>query len=337
MWDVGRAAGVSQATVSLVLNDAKKSRVSPETRQRVRHAIKALGYRTNATAKALRERNAELVGFIGDEVASTPFSGEVIEGAQERAWQDGYLLMVVNTGGKAELEEAAVQQMQAHQVRRFIYASMCNRLVRLPEALEGFDVVILNAADSDGRTRCVAPDEVRGGREATEHLIAVGHRRIGFINVETLESGLPAATGRHEGFRQAIEQAGLDFDPQLVRFGGGGPMEGYDHAAALMDLREPPTAIFCGNDRTAWGAYQALQERGLSIPGDVSIIGFDNQDTLAPFLRPALTTMNLPFREMGSVAVDLLLSGGGDGDSTQTLLHCGLVQRDSVKSFEEMS
>lgn len=337
MWDVARAAGVSQATVSIVLKGDPGSRVSAATVERVNDAVAALGYRPNATAKALRERVAELVGFIGDEVASAPFSGEIVEGAQERAWQDGQLLLVVNTGGRGDLEQAAVEQMLSHQVRRFIYASMYNRPVTLPPSLKGQEVVILNAIDPSETTWSVSPDEVDGGRAATQRLIDAGHRRIAMIDIETLESRLPAAVGRYEGYLAALEAAGLPAHPELVRFGAGSYEHGFEHAGALMDLPTPPTAIFCANDRTAWGAYQALTERGLRIPHDVSIVGFDNQETVAPFLRPALTTMNLPFRDMGWAAADLLLTGGAarKGKARMMRLRCELVERDSVATPRE--
>lgn len=337
MWDVARAAGVSQATVSIVLKGDPGSRVSAATVRRVKDAVNTLGYRPNATAKALRERVAELVGFIGDEVASAPFAGEIVEGAQERAWQDGQLLLVVNTGGRRDLEQAAVEQMLSHQVRRFIYASMYNRPVDLPPSLRDEEVVILNAIDPSEATWSVSPDEVEGGRAATQRLIDAGHTRIAMIDIETLESRLPAAVGRYEGYVTALEAAGLVVDPELVRFGGGSPEHGFEHTGALLDLPTPPTAIFCANDRTAWGAYQALHARGLRIPEDVSIVGFDNQETLAPFLRPALTTMNLPFRDMGWAATDLLLTGGAAprGTARAIRLRCELVERHSVAAPQE--
>jgi LacI family transcriptional regulator len=345
MWDVARAAGVSQATVSLVLNGARGSRVSDATRKRVREAVQRLGYRTNATAKALREGAAGIIGFIGDQVASSPFAGAIVEGAQQRAWEDGQLLMVINTSGDAGLEAAAAEQMLSHQVQRFVYASMYNRPIEVPELLRDRDVVVLNAINPSGHHPSVSPDEVGGGRAATEHLLARGHRRIAMIDIQTLDSGLPAAVGRHEGYRAALEDAGIDVDPSIVRFGGGGPDDGYEHALALFadhDLRDAatPTAMFCANDRTAWGAYQALSELGLRIPEDVSVVGFDNQEELAPFLRPGLTTMNLPFREMGHLAVELLLGDDAPRGSRQRaadarFVPCELVERDSVAAPKE--
>lgn len=338
MWDVAKLAGVSQAAVSLVLNGAGASRVSAATQDRVRDAVKSLGYRTNATAKALRDGVAELLGFIGDKVASAPFAGKIVEGAQERAWQDGQLMLVVNTGGAEDIEHTAIEQMLSHQVRRFVYASMYNRPVRIPDALRGSDVVVLNAIDPTNTVWSVSPDEVDGGKAATTHLIEAGHRRIAMINIETLESGLPAAVGRYAGYSAALGEAGIAVDPSLVRFGQGSPEHGFQYARELMLDGEPPTAIFCANDRTAWGAYEALHDLGLRVPDDVSIIGFDNQETLAPFLHPALTTMNLPFRDMGWTAADLLLTGGATRTSEgpkMLLLRCDLVIRASVDSPKE--
>lgn len=337
MWDVARAAGVSQATVSLALRGNGGSRVSEETAARIRRIAEEIGYRANATARALRDGHSEMIGLIGDQVASAPFAGRIVEGAQDRAWQDDQLLIIANTEGSTELEQAAIEQLLSHQVRRFIYASMYNRTVTVPESLAGYDVVVLNALDPSGETWSVSPDEVRGGREATAHLVAAGHERIGFINIETLESGLPAAVGRHDGYLEALADAHLPADPTLIRFGTGSTPDGYTFTRELMALDDPPTAIFCANDRTAWGAYQALSELGAKVPDDVSIVGFDNQDVLAPFLRPTLTTMNLPFREMGWRAVELLLSGEsvrttGNAGHRTVHLHCELVERESVRA-----
>ena len=341
MWDVARAAGVSQATVSLVVNGARGSRVSDATRERVHDAVKSLGYRPNATAKALREGAAGIIGFIGDQVASSPFAGAIVEGAQERAWEDGQLLMVVNTSGDSGLESTAAEQMLSHQVQRFVYASMYNRPVEVPDALRDREVVVLNALNPSGRHPSVSPDEVGGGRAATDHLLAAGHRRIAMIDIETIESGLPAAVGRYDGYREALDAAGIPVDPSIVRFGGGGPDEGFQHAMDIFAGARPgdpatPTAVFCANDRTAWGAYQALTELGLRIPADVSVVGFDNQEELAPFLRPGLTTMDLPFRRMGHHAVDLLLGGHARRSprarkpAPAVLVPCPLVERGSV-------
>lgn len=334
MHDVAAAAGVSQATVSLVLNSASGSRFSENTRQKVRDAVNRLGYRTNAHAKTLREGVAGMIGFIGDTVATTPFAGAIIEGAQQRAWEDGLLLLTVNTGGDKELEAASLDTMLSYRVAGVVYAGMYHRRLDVPEALTGVRSVVLNSQDRAGRVASVAPDEVTGGYSATQRLLQAGHSRIALINIESLESGLPAAVGRYDGYRKALEEAGLELNPDLVRFGTGGEEDGYKYAMELLTSSNPPTAIFCANDRGAWGAYQAVSDLRLSIPRDVSIVGFDNQATLAPFLRPGLTTFELPFVAMGRRAVELILQDA-EPDGRVELMDCPLIERNSVTHPKE--
>lgn len=329
MNDVAAAVGVSQATVSLVLNNAGGSRVAESTRRRVLDAANTLGYRPNAAAKTLRDGTAGLIGFVGDVVASSPFAGRIVEGAQARAWDDGMLLLTVNTGGDLHIEAAAIDSLLSHRVAGIVYASMYHRKLQVPEALADIPTVVLNSEDASGHARAVVPDEFAGGRQATEILLDAGHRRVAMINIATLASRLPAAVERYAGYCSALDDAGIAVDPSLVLEGDGDPRLGYDHTLTLMSRAEPPTAIFCANDRTAWGAYQALESLGLKVPRDVSIVGFDNQETLAPHLRPGLTTLELPFVAMGRRAVDILLddlvlAGGPDR------IGCPVITRESV-------
>ena len=329
MHQVAAAAGVSQATVSLVLNKTGGSRVAESTRRRVLQAVEELGYRPNAAAKTLRDGTAGLIGFVGDVVASSPFAGRIVEGAQARAWDDGMLLLTVNTGGDPRIEAAAIESLLSHRVAGIVYASMYHRRLQVPDVLDDVPTVVLNSEDASGRARAVVPDEHAGGRQATELLLDAGHRRIAMINIATVASGLPAAVERHQGYRDALQDAGFPIDPSLVREGDGNPQAGYDHTIALMSLAAPPTAIFCANDRTAWGAYQALESLGLRVPSDVSIVGFDNQETLAPFLRPGLTTLELPFVAMGRRAVDILLDDAVQADGPEHI-GCPILTRGSV-------
>ncbi|UVJ39963.1 LacI family DNA-binding transcriptional regulator [Arthrobacter sp. CJ23] len=329
MHDVAAAAGVSQATVSLVLNDAGGARFSEETRQRVHQAAVQLGYRTNAHAKVLRDGVAGMIGFVGDSVATTPFAGKIIEGAQARAWEAGLLLLTVNTAGDRDLEAASLEAMLSYKVAGVVYASMFHRIVDVPPVLGEVPAVVLNSQDRAGRFPSIAPSEELGGYTATRTLIDAGHRRIAFINIGRVEDGLPAVVGRLAGYRRALEEAGLPALPALYKTGDGHEDGGYRNTLELMAGPTPPTAIFCGNDRTAWGAYQALATLGLGIPGDVSVVGFDNQESLAPHLRPGLTTLELPLLEMGRRAVELILDGAEATGRTE-LLECPLIERDSV-------
>lgn len=334
MHDVASLAGVSQATVSLVLNDVDGGRFTEETRAKVESAVRSLGYRPNAHARVLREGVAGMIGFIGDSVATAPFSGMIIAGAQERAWEAGMLVLTVDTSGDKGIEAASIEAMLSYSVAGVVYAGMYNRYLEVPEVLAGSRAVVLNSHDASGSLPSVAPDEEGGGYTATKALLDAGHRRIGLINIETLDSGLPAAVGRYEGYVRALTEAGLGADADIIRFGLGSEEHGYEHAVGLISSAHPPTALFCANDRTALGAYQAARERGLRIPEDLSIVGFDNQELLAPLLRPGLTTLELPFKAMGRRAVEIILEDG-EQDGRVELFECPLVERGSVKELKE--
>jgi LacI family transcriptional regulator len=170
---------------------------------------------------------------------------------------------------------------------------------------------------------------VSGGRTATEVLLRKGHRRVGFIN---LGPGVPAAAGRLEGHKRALEAHGVAFDDSLVRYGDGTACGGYRCAVEIMRSTDPPTAIFCGNDPTAMGAYEALKESGLRIPDDVAVVGFDNQEIIAAQLRPALSTVALPHYEMGRWAVGHLIEQDEHRKATpkRHAIGCPYVERESV-------
>jgi LacI family transcriptional regulator len=331
MWEVAERAGVSQATVSLVLNNAPSNRVTDATRTRVMEAVQELGYRTNAFAKSLRSGESGIIGFISDEVASAPFAGKLLKGAQLLAWQNGHVILSVDTYNTAELEAAAIEMMLSYRVQGVVYASMYHRVVDIPEALRDVPTVVVNARDRAGRVHSVFPDEERGGYDATRALIDAGHRRIAMINIQSPQSDLPAGIGRLAGYRRALDEANIAEDPRLLRFGTGVVEDGLELTADLMGQETPPTAIFCGNDRTAWGAYRALETLGLHAPTDCSIIGFDNQETIAPFLDPGLTTMELPYEQMARRAIELLLDNA-DQKPSQNPIECSLISRGSVAS-----
>lgn len=328
MQDVADAAQVSQTTVSFVLNNRADANITQETRQRVLSATTRLGYRPNAMARALRQGTSSMLGFVTDEIATTPFAGLIVRGAQDVAWQYRRILTLVNTSHQSELEQEALGALLQHQVDAIILATMSHSEIVLPPMLHGFPVVLVNAFTASDNVACVVPDEVRGGREATQHLMARGHRRIGVIN--NLDQAV-AAPLRIEGYQQALKAAGVAFDAALVlHVAGGGQQEaGFEGAMDLLQRPLRPTALFCLNDRAAMGAYEAAQLLGLRVPQDVSIIGFDNQEVIAAHLRPTLTTMQLPHYEMGRWGAQALL-GGQTLPHGRALLHCPLVERASV-------
>jgi LacI family transcriptional regulator len=327
--DVARLAGVSPTTVSFVLNDVAGSGISEATKERVRASARKLRYRPNATARLLRTDRSHAIGFVTGEIASTPFAGDVVEGAQEAAWEAGKILMIVNTGENRGIEEAAVGMMLERRVEGIIHASMYHRAVEPPADSREVPTVLLNCYSEDGLWASVVPDEVSGGHRATEVLLGKGHERVGFINLDPI---LPAANGRLRGYKQALGARELPFDDSLVTNGDGTASSGYRLAAELTRMPNPPTALFCGTDQTAMGAYEALKERGLRIPEDVAVVGFDNQELIAAHLRPALSTVALPHYAMGRWAVNHLIDQA-ECDNTTPVRHvidCPYVERESV-------
>jgi LacI family transcriptional regulator len=304
MQDVARLAGVSQTTVSFVVNDTPNANIPQETRERVLAAVKELGYRPNAIARGLRARSTETIGFISDEVATTPYAGQIIQGAQDLAWQYQKVLLLISTGGHRDMKQAAIDIMLDRQVDGILYATMYHRPAHPPEAIHQLPAVLLDCFVADGSLPSVVPDEVGGGRLATTYLLDKGHRRIGYLNNV---DPIPATAGRLEGYRQALAHYDVPFDESLVYSAKSDSAGGYDGTMALMQRSDRPTALFCFTDRMAMGAYDALRQLGLAIPGDVAVVGFDNIELIAAHLYPPLTTVALPHYEMGQWAVQHLI------------------------------
>ncbi|GAB2718722.1 LacI family DNA-binding transcriptional regulator [Streptomyces bullii] len=332
--DVAAAAGVSTTTVSHILNEVEGKRINPETRQRVLETARKLGYAPNGLARGLRLNRSNTFGFVSDQIATTPHAGRIILGAQEEAAKHGLLLLMLNTGGDSELERKEIDLLLQRQVDGVLYASMYHRVVSVPERLRSVPTVLLDARTDDPTVPSVVPDEVQGGWTAVSELIRHGHRRIGFINNV---DDIPATHGRLEGYRRALAEAGIAEDRRLVVSEISDAAGGYRAALRLLRATPRPTALFCFADRMAMGAYHAVAELGLSIPGDLSVIGFDNQELICDGMFPGLTTVALPHYEMGARAVAQLLAltgapGQEVGPAAQEKLPCPLVARASVAS-----
>ncbi len=330
--DVAKSAGVSFKTVSRVLND--ETTVRPATRQRVLDAMEALDYTPHHTARQMRTRQSNTIGFISDEIATSPFAVDIVKGAQNEAWRNGMLLLVVNTERDRQHEADAIATLLERRVEGIVYAAMFHRFVEPNDRLRQVPAVLIDCFGPNGTYHAVVPDEEQGGHLATRTLIDHGHRRIGFVNLDPVASAA-AAAGRLAGYRRALSEAGLAFDPGLVRHASTAPDQGYVLTAELLELEQRPTALFCGNDRMAAGAYCAIYERGLRIPSDVAVIGYDDQEEIAAYLMPALTTIALPHQAMGRWGVQRLLELIAAGDELPRVapphrLTCPLVIRDSV-------
>jgi LacI family transcriptional regulator len=346
MTDVAKAAGVSQSTVSMVLNNVTGARLSDTTRARVLGVAVELGYRLPRRAglagapelvDPAPRRN--LIGYLVDEISTSPHPVVSVDGARDAAWSHGCVLSVCVTRSNVDQEAAAIAILTSHpQLLGVVYSTIFTRAAQVPEALRGVPTVLLNCHDEAGRWPTVVPGEVGGGHSATEHLIAMGHSRIGFINGEPW---MEAAKDRLKGYRRALATADLPFDPDLVRDGDWMSGGGYDGTLALMALPRPPTAIFCANDLMAIGALEALAKLGRRVPEDVSVMGYDDQE-MSRHTHPPLTTMVLPNYEMGHVAVETLLAevggpAGAGGDEARRpqrrsliKIDCPLVARNTV-------
>jgi len=327
MAELARAAGVSMATASRALSDHPK--VAPATRARVQAVASDLGYVHNSVARTLRTNRSYTLGLVSDQIATTPYAGRIILGAQEAAARQGWLLLLLNSGGDPQLERREIQTLLQRQVDGLLYAAMYHQVVTPPAALAEVPSVLLDARSDDASLPSVVPDEVGGARAAVAELLRHGHRRIGFV---THGDDIPATHGRLRGYQEALLAAGVPVDPSLVAVGPSTPQGGYPAALALLDRPDRPSALFCFNDRMAMGAYQAAAALGLRVPEDVSVIGFDNQESVADALRPGLTTMALPHYEMGVWAVEVVLARVHDAAAPveHAVLPCPLVVRESV-------
>lgn len=333
MRDVARAAGVSQTTVSFVINDVPDAHIPQATRKRVWAAVERLGYRPNAIARGLRRDTTDTIGFVSDEVATTPFSGRMILGAQDAAWERGKLLLLVNTAGDPAVESRGLATLVDHHVDGIVYATMCHRLLEPGRQLHEVPAVLLDAEAADASLPSVVPDEESAAFAATSVMLDAGRRRIGFLNSS---DPTPAASGRLAGYRRALQARGLPFDESLVRSCRAVQGGGYHATRALLGADDPPTALLCFNDQIAMGAYQALFDSNLDVPGDTAVVGFDDHELIAPCLRPALSTVALPHYEMGRWAVEHLLQlieGSTPDRGTPVVQHrmsCRYVARASV-------
>ena len=327
--DVARQAGLSKSAASMILNDRPGTRLSMEAHERVHAAAAALGYRPNGLARGLWTGKTQTIGFISDHVATTRFAGGLIKGALDAAEAAGHVLLVLETGGEPAGASDAVAAVLERQVDGIVLASLRSRELFAPEIPTDTPVVMLNAT-SDRHPVSVMPDELVGGRSAVKLLIDNGHREgIALIgHSDAAERGVFRSTAiarRVEGIRTAMAEHGLVFVAEESSWLWE-PEEGYDATNRLLMHHRDVRALVCMNDRLAFGAYQALSDAGRSVPNDVSVVSFDN-DELASYLRPGLTTIALPHEAMGSAAVELLLSKAPAGE---TLIAMPVVERASI-------
>lgn len=318
--DVAKLAGVSRSAVSLVLNGRGDGNVARESQDRIRDAAAALNYTPNAIAVSLRNRRSRVIGIVSDEVVTSPFDGNIIAGADAVARTHGFVTVVMDTESDETRDEGAVATLLDRQVDGLMYITVGLRPLHVPLNMLQVPSVLANCFDDrpGSGVPAVIPDEVRGGREAATHLLDLGHRDIAFLAGDSLT---PAAPRRIQGHREAFEAVGLPVPPGRILQVGWDIDTGFHGAMKLLDgvaAAERPSAIVCANDRLAIGVVLAANRLGLSIPQDLSVMGYDNEFRIASTMVPALTTMALPLREMGAAAMTGLLRELGQVHGTES-------------------
>lgn len=332
--DIAAHVGVSISAVSLVLNERGEGRVRPDVAARIRQVADELGYAPNLLARGLKTNQSHTIGLLSDQVASVPFAGQMLGGAQVSAAEEDFLLIVVDTAGNRDLDGTAVKALLQRNIEALIIATDFHREVDLPMTPRAMPVVVLDGLPRDRSAAAdwVIPDETGGAYAATTHLIQAGHRRIAFCNVE--DERFVARTLRRAGYEAALSAAGLTPDPALiVDASDPSTAAGRVQARRILSTHDRPTAVFCFSDQIAFGFYQVAQELGLRVPDDLSIIGFDDQPFIADSLLPGLTTVRLPHRDMGTWAARQAITrlrGEAPSGPVSTQMACPLVERGSV-------
>jgi LacI family transcriptional regulator len=320
--DVARVANVSIATVSRVVND--RYGVNEGTAARVRAAIEELGYESSLVARSLRSRRTHVLGFVTLEFVS--WTTEVLQGVTEAVRGSGYdLIVYVNS----EVHGKASEGWEQRQVSSLSGTLTDGCLIAAPwtEVRSNRPLVAVDPIH-DAQMNAVGAENRQGAILAVEHLLALGHRRIGFIGGRSV---LASARAREQGFTQAMKKAGIEVDPSLLGRGDFVPQETLEPARALLDRADPPTAVFAANDEMALELLKVAEHLGYRVPEDLSVVGFDNVPAAA-MVTPGLTTVDQHPRHLGYEAAQLLLRliEQPDQDQQRLSLPTELVVRGST-------
>ncbi|HLI89762.1 MAG TPA: LacI family DNA-binding transcriptional regulator [Ktedonobacteraceae bacterium] len=324
--EIAARAGVSIPTVSRVLN--KRPDVAPATRERVERVIRESGYVRSRVANALRRGSSGIVDLVVPDLDS-PYYFEIIRGVEDVLERTELRLALSSTHNEARREQQWLAQVAEGATDGAILVLAHGQSERLDELRRRKIpfVVVDHRGELGPAVPSVGATNWAGGRAATEYLLSLGHRRIAII---AGWAALRCSQDRIAGYRYALEQAGIPIDADLIRPGEFRQHTGYEQTCALLELPQPPTAIFAGSDLQAMGVYAALRAHGLMVPNDISVVGFDDV-SIATMVSPALTTVRQPLDEMGRVATTMLLRliAGEPLDSMRVELVTSLIVRES--------
>lgn len=343
---VAESSGYSVTTVSMVLNNKKGTRISEKTAEKISRIAEELGYSADPTARSLRTGKTEAIGFVSDNVTITRFASEMVTGVVGRAEAADHVVLISECGDDPPGRKRSVDALLDRRVDALVVGLMRAHRTTLPRRAASVPTIVVNGS-AEGFPQ-VLPDEYQAGFDAASYLLDHGHRSIGLIGRDPSQRDPQwsvTISERFAGVDAAMKEAGLsfagEFDTKTWE-----PENGYEAGLALLGSFPGITAVLCANDRLAFGVYRAAAEKGRSIPEDLSVMSFDDEQ-LASYLHPGLTTMRLPYEEMGRIGASYVLSSlhrgpkqnnesrleDLDGRQDQILVPMPLVERHSVRSL----
>ena len=325
--DVAKEAGVSIATVSRVLNDVDV--VNEDTKKKVQDAIKKLGYRPNIVARSLKTQRTRTVGILIPDISSQ-FYPEIVRGTEDVANIYDYNIILCNSDSDLEKEKEYLRVLKEKMVDGVLYmsSSLEPEIVELIKELE-LKTVLVVTTDKDKTFPSVSIDNREAAYDATMHLLNNGNKKVAYIGVHKDE--VNAAAVRYLGYEDALKEKGLEVDESLVYFGELKAHEGYEGVNRILE-KGSFDSLFCANDEIAMGAINALREKGIKVPEEVEVIGFDNIYSASIFY-PKLTTIAQPMYDMGSVGMRMLIKtiNKKELEEKNYILPYELIERDSTK------
>jgi DNA-binding LacI/PurR family transcriptional regulator len=330
--DIARLAKVSHSTVSRALSSSQL--VNAKTAERIRRIAQEAGYCPSAAARSLVTSRTRTVGVVVTDIAD-PFAAEVVRGIEDTAAEHSYSIFLANSNADPDREMKVVRSFEERRVDGIIVtSSRVGSVYGASVSQTDVPIVLVNNQHPSDFLYSVTIANSEASQVATRHLIELGHRRIAYIGDRF---GRQSDTERFAGYRAALDDADVAFRPEYVVHGDGKAGGGEEAMRRLLDLEERPTAVFCYNDITALGAMTAIRSRGLRIPRDVSVVGFDDL-FFAEYTNPPLTTIRQPVREMGRQAIQTVIGLVAGSVSTRTIkAHGELIVRRSTAAPKEES
>jgi len=328
--EVAKEAGVSVSTVSHVINNTRF--VSDDLKTRVLTSMEELGYQPNHIARSLRKKETDTIGLIISDITN-PFFSEIAWSIEYLTYMEQYSLILCCTNGRVEKETFYINQLSERRVDGIILISpkISTDYLKILEDRD-IPVVLVDNESPGNRMDVIMADNFQGGRLAAEHLTKLGHEKIACISGPFVDN---PSYERVKGFLAVLKEKGLPMHEEYMRKGNFDVYSGVDRGKELVEMEDPPTAIFACNDMMAMGAIQAVVKHGLRVPDDISVVGFDDI-SMAEYFVPALTTIRQPMHEIGSEALKAMMESINIPDKShrKITLDVHLIERDSTKQMK---